>query len=120
MLKRVLAVSLMALSIISVHHKPAEAAPLSTRAAATGAKSMVERVGDCRTCYRPRANVGYRHRSKARGAKVQGPRVQGWERSATLYRPRPIARASARWDPGFRFGAASWGDQRAWTYYGQW
>ena len=118
MLKHVIAVSLLALSVVGVHHKPAEAAPLSARAAATGTTSMVETVGDCRNCYRPRGDVRYRHRSKA--AKVRGPRVQGWERSATLYRSRPIPRASASWDPGFRFGAASWGDQRAWTYYGQW
>lgn len=115
--KRIVAVSLMGLSVLSVPHKPAEAAPLSTRGAVAGTMNMAEPIGGCGACYGPRATrrpgwgEGYRHR----------PRVQGWSsRRASTYRSRPKAAGSARWDPGFRYGAASWGDQRAWTYYGRW
>ncbi len=114
--KRFVAVSLMALAIASVHHKPAEAAPLSSRGAVAATERMVEPVGDCRDCYRERI-AG---RSYSDGRYRGRPKVQGWSRrnSYQLYRPR--AASSARWAPEYRYGAASWSDQRAWTYYGQW
>jgi len=114
--KRTVAAALMALSVASVHHKPADAAPLVPRGSVAETRNMVESVGGCSDCYRQRvagrqiSDVSYRQRSK----------VQGWSRRASIYRPRPLAKPSALWDPGFRYGAASWSDQRAWTYYGRW
>jgi hypothetical protein len=111
----IVAASLLALAALGVQHNQADAAPLSTRGAVVGTMNMTEPVGGCRDCNGARS-------AKRRGS-VEGyryrPRVQGWERRATLYRPRPMARPSARWDPGFRYGAASWGDTRAWDYYGR-
>lgn len=111
--KRIVAAALVALSVVSVHHQPADAAPLSPRGAVVETRNTAELVGGCsRACYGPRVagrrswDDSYRQRSK----------VQGWSRRVSIYRPRP----SALWDPGFRYGAASWSDQRAWTYYGRW
>lgn len=112
--KRMVAAALMALSVVSVHHKPADAAPLPLRGAVAETRNTVETVGGCSDCYPPRVagrrslDEGYRYR----------PRGQGWSRRASIYRPLP--RPSTLWDPGFRYGAANWTDQRAWEYYGRW
>jgi len=112
---RIVAVSLIALSVLRGHHSPAEAAPLSARGTTAVAKNMAEPVGDCGTCVgsratrRPGRKESYQHR----------PRVKSWSRRASIYRSRPGAAGSANWNPGYRYGAASWGDQRAWDYYGR-
>jgi hypothetical protein len=115
--KRIVAGALMVLSAVSVDHKPADAAPISPRGAVAETTNTAQPVGGCgAACYKPRVAVWPRWNEGYRG----GPRVAGWSRRATIYRPRPLAKPSALWDPGFRYGAANWTDQRAWDYYGRW
>ncbi len=117
--KRIVVVSLMALSIVSVHHKPAEAAPLSPLGAVAGTKSMAEPVSGCGAWYGPRV-AGY---SRWDGGYWYRPRVRvvlGWSRWDANYWYRPRAAGWARRGPDYRYGRVSWGDQRAWRYYGRW
>ncbi len=111
----IVAASLMALSVLGVHHKPAEAAPISTRGAVADSQSMAEPVGGCRDCKGARTP---KQRGSVEGYRRQ-PKVRGWSRSVPNYVTRPSVGGSARWDSDYRFGASSWGDQRAWDYYGR-